>query len=112
SANIVNPPWKERCPKSQGGWMFPSPVTGRCYHASPIQQDSMRPDWTQAWSRRHRVAHVPPHLSLLARFGWHFDGRAAKADAARSDCDHHKRLWGRDEGIEGAGHKKRIQMVL
>jgi integrase len=34
--------WKERCPKSEEGWMFPSPVTGRCYHASPIQQDYIR----------------------------------------------------------------------
>jgi hypothetical protein len=23
--------------------MFPSPITGRCYHASPIQQDYIRP---------------------------------------------------------------------
>jgi integrase len=35
--------WKERCPKSDEGWMFPSSVTGRCYHASPIQQDYIRP---------------------------------------------------------------------
>ncbi len=35
--------WKERCPKSEEGWMFPSRVTGRCYHASPIQQDYIRP---------------------------------------------------------------------
>ena len=34
--------WKERCPKSEEGWMFPSPITGRCYHASPIQQDYIR----------------------------------------------------------------------
>jgi integrase len=35
--------WKERCPESEEGWMFPSPITGRCYHASPIQQDYIRP---------------------------------------------------------------------
>jgi integrase len=35
--------WQERCPKSEEAWMFPSPVTGRCYHASPIQQDYIRP---------------------------------------------------------------------
>jgi integrase len=35
--------WKERCPKSEEGWMFPSHVTGWCYHASPIQQDYIRP---------------------------------------------------------------------
>ena len=34
--------WKQRCQKSEENWMFPSPVTGRCYHASPIQQDYIR----------------------------------------------------------------------
>ncbi len=35
--------WKRKCPQSEEGWVFPSPVTGRCYHASPIQQDYIRP---------------------------------------------------------------------
>jgi integrase len=35
--------WKKQCPKSPGGWVFPSPFTDRCYHASPIQQDYIRP---------------------------------------------------------------------
>jgi transposase/integrase len=35
--------WKRKCPKSEDDWVFPSPVTGRCYHASPIQQDYIRP---------------------------------------------------------------------
>jgi len=35
--------WKARCPDSIGDWVFPSPVTDRCYHASPIQQDYIRP---------------------------------------------------------------------
>ena len=35
--------WKRKCPPSEEGWVFPSPVTGRCYHASPIQQDYIRP---------------------------------------------------------------------
>jgi len=34
--------WKSQCPVSEGDWVFPSPVTGRCYHASPIQQDYIR----------------------------------------------------------------------
>jgi len=32
-----------KCPQSEEEWVFPSPVTGRCYHASPIQQDYIRP---------------------------------------------------------------------
>ena len=35
--------WKRQCPESSGVWLFPSPVTGRPYHASPIQQDYIRP---------------------------------------------------------------------
>lgn len=35
--------WKKKCPASPGGWVFPSPFTDRCYHASPIQQDYIRP---------------------------------------------------------------------
>lgn len=38
--NVVR---RSESPKSDEGWMFPSPVTGRCYHASPIQQDYIRP---------------------------------------------------------------------
>ena len=26
-----------------GDWVFPSPITDRCFHASPIQQDYIRP---------------------------------------------------------------------
>lgn len=35
--------WKPQCPESIGDWVFPSPFTDRCYHASPIQQDYIRP---------------------------------------------------------------------
>ena len=35
--------WQKKCPASPGGWVFPSPFTDRCYHASPIQQDYIRP---------------------------------------------------------------------
>jgi len=35
--------WQLCCAPSDIGWVFPSPFTGRCYHASPIQQDYIRP---------------------------------------------------------------------
>jgi integrase len=35
--------WRQQCPQSEQGWMFPSSITGHCYHASPIQQDYIRP---------------------------------------------------------------------
>ena len=35
--------WTKKCPSSPGDWVFPSAFTDRCYHASPIQQDYIRP---------------------------------------------------------------------
>lgn len=35
--------WKAQCRQTPGDSVFPSPVTDRCYHASPIQQDYIRP---------------------------------------------------------------------
>jgi integrase len=35
--------WRSRCPKAEDDWVFPSHLTGRPYHASPIQQDYIRP---------------------------------------------------------------------
>ena len=35
--------WKTKCRTTIGDWVFPSPITDRCYHASPIQQDYIRP---------------------------------------------------------------------
>jgi integrase len=34
--------WKQRCPKSEGNWVFPNPNTSALYQASPIQQDYIR----------------------------------------------------------------------
>jgi len=35
--------WKTRCRPTIGDWVFPSHITDRCYYASPIQQDYIRP---------------------------------------------------------------------
>jgi integrase len=35
--------WKAQCRSTPGDWVFPSPITDRCFHASPIQQDYIRP---------------------------------------------------------------------
>jgi integrase len=34
--------WQNRCPSSEGNWVFPNPNTGMLYHAAPIQQDYIR----------------------------------------------------------------------
>ena len=35
--------WRTQCPKTPEGWVFPSHISGQPYHASPIQQDYLRP---------------------------------------------------------------------
>ncbi len=35
--------WKNKCRPTVGDWVFRSHVTDRRYHASPIQQDYIRP---------------------------------------------------------------------
>ena len=35
--------WKAKCRSTVGGWVFPSHITDRCFHASPIQQDYIKP---------------------------------------------------------------------
>lgn len=35
--------WRKKCRQTPGNWVFPSHVTDRCFHASPIQQDYIRP---------------------------------------------------------------------
>ena len=38
----VLPNWRKQSLQPAEGWVFPSPITGGCYHASPIQQDYIR----------------------------------------------------------------------
>jgi integrase len=35
--------WQNLCPESQDGWVFPSPMTGRPYHADSIRSDHLIP---------------------------------------------------------------------
>jgi len=35
--------WQTLCPDSEGGWLFPSPATGRPYHADSMRADHVAP---------------------------------------------------------------------
>jgi integrase len=79
--------WKARAPKSD--LVFPSPVTGRNFHASPIQQDYIRPAGcclipcpkcsagSSVWCRDERGRRVAHHderweaAGALGHVGWH-----------------------------------------
>jgi integrase len=49
--------WKARSPETPGGWVFPNPATLQPFHASPIQQDYIRP---AGWK-----------IGLDQSIGWH-----------------------------------------
>jgi integrase len=34
--------WMEKCPETEGDWVFPNPSTLKPYHSAPIQQDYIR----------------------------------------------------------------------
>jgi integrase len=59
--------WLTRCAKTEEGWVFPNPNTGKPYHAETIQQDYLRPagkriglNWSLGW---HTARHT--YRSLL-----------------------------------------------
>jgi len=123
--------WKTRTPAS--ALMFPSHVTGRNFHASPIQQDYIRPAGCCWWHARtvplhpghgarmktgraarramgfsgqlwaRRVAYVPPYVPLLAGRDRGSAGSAAETHAARPDLDHNERIWQRADGSQTRG---------
>jgi hypothetical protein len=68
--------------------------------------------WTNTRPGRHRMAYLPAHISLVARFGWHIDECTTEAYAARSDCNHHERLWRRHDGIEARSEQQGSQEAL
>jgi integrase len=35
--------WRENCPATPEGWLFPNPTTGKPYHASEICKNYIRP---------------------------------------------------------------------
>jgi integrase len=81
--------WKKQCPRTEDDWIFPSHLTGRPYHASPIQQDYIRPAGCclvrcpkcsagiGQWCEDEDGDQVPIHekrkdaAGTLAHVGWH-----------------------------------------
>jgi integrase len=57
--------WKRQRPETPEGWLFPSPVTGRPYHASPIQQDYIRPA-----GRKLGLVDIGWHTAIPIGRGW------------------------------------------
>ena len=66
--------WQSQCRKTAGDWVFPSPITDRCFHARPILQDNLRPAGRLSGSRTWcgtlfatLIAHGWTHRSAAGR---------------------------------------------
>jgi len=64
--------WKGQCPESDDGWMFPSPITGRCYQRSS-RTTFVPPDESSVWATsggtRSATRIVPGSIRLALRWG-------------------------------------------
>jgi len=84
--------WQMLCLDSEGGWLIPSPVTGRPYHADSIRADYLVPTGpVGTW--QDRVPHVPPHLPCMAGRNRSTRGRPAETHATRARFHHHGPVW-------------------
>ncbi len=84
--------WQSRCVETEGRWLFPSPVTGRPYHADSIRADYLVPTGLQLGLGRIGF-HVPPHLPCLAGRNRSTRGRSAETHATRARLHHDGPIW-------------------
>lgn len=103
---------RAQCPRTDDGSVFLSPLTGRPYHASPIQQDYTRPAGEALGLGRIGWHTFPSHLPLVAGCRWSTSWRAAEVDAARAGINDDERLWKCVDGRRAAGEFQGCQHGL
>ena len=97
--------WREKCPPSKDGWVFPSPITGRPYELGTIQQKILRPAGkalglpTLGW---HTFRHT--YRSLLDAAGAPIG--VQEADAARASLNNDEHLRGRADREQARGQQQ------
>jgi integrase len=89
--------WQRIAPHSDEGWMFPSIVTGRPYHAGILLRRHLKPLAAKVGVPT-RVAHFPPHLSQLAGCCRNGGRGSAEDDASRRRRYDHECLR---QGVDG-----------
>jgi hypothetical protein len=78
--------WQTVCLESEGRWLFPSPVTGRPYHADSIRADYLVPTGLQLGLGR--IGFHTSHIPCLAGRDRSTRGRATEAQATRARFHH------------------------
>ena len=85
---VVLKKWQELCAKTEQHWVFPSPATGRPYHADSIRADYLVPVGIKLGLGQDWVPYVSSHLSRMAGRDRSADGSTAEAHATRSHLTH------------------------
>ena len=80
--------WQVLCLDSERNWLFPSPVTGRPYHADSIRTDYLVPTDLKLRLGRDRVSHVPSHIRAWLDETGAPGGRIAETHATRAGFNH------------------------
>ena len=104
--------WKGKCRTTVGDWVFPSPITDRCYHASPIQQDYIRPAAEKLDCTVFGGTHSAIYLPRLARCGARADRSAAEADASCTSQHHGNVRWFTVDAHRRDANSKVVRMAL
>jgi integrase len=85
--------WQALCVETEGRWLFPSPVTGRPYHADSIRADYLVPTGLQLGLGRigfHMFRHT---YRALAGRNRSTRGRSAETHATRAHLHHDGSVW-------------------
>jgi len=101
--------WKQQCPVTPNGWVFPNPTTLKPYWQESICADHIKPAAVKAGVGTNiGWAHIPPpDVPHLVGFDRSTDCDTARADAARLDRDDHERVrTSGDVGCEAPGKQQ------
>jgi integrase len=96
--------WNEKCPESEGKWVFPNPWMLKPYHSAPIQQDYIRAAGREAKLSRDIGWHTFRHTyrSLLDDAGAPI-GVQQKIMQPTDGEHHHERLWQFHNAVQAVG---------
>jgi integrase len=89
--------WQALCLDCEGQWLFPSPATGRPYHADSIRADYLIPTGLPTRTWQDRVPHVPQHVPCVAGRNRCSHESATGTHAARLNPNDDERLRTGDE---------------
>ena len=87
--------WKEKCPPTDRGWFFASPLTGEPYYSTEIQERYLRPAGV-----RLGLGPIGWHTFRHTYRSWLDDRGADESHGSRVNPNDDERVWAGDAGVE------------